>query len=189
MANITISVAFHPVVSVSMSSSTLRTETGTIREKERERPASPDSQRNIDEFSTFYKGKRNSNTWMHQAVGFKNIFLVALSGAKCQEDLPSILDSFLTQKMLLTHKDNDTSVTDISNLLSNGQGLIEVSLIKARDLVSKDLNGFSDPYCEVKVNGECKFKTSIKKKTLNPIWEESTITGMPHQNETLDIVS
>ncbi|KAK3921677.1 Double C2-like domain-containing protein alpha [Frankliniella fusca] len=156
-ANITVSVAFQPVASVSASRSVNRTESGSIRDKERERPASPDSQRNIDEFSTFNKGKRNSNTWMHQA------------------------------KMLLTHKDNDTSVLDISNLLSNGHGLIEVSLIKARDLVSKDLNGFSDPYCEIKVNGECKYKTCIKKKTLNPTWEESTITGMPHNNETLDI--
>lgn len=157
VANITVSVAFQPVASVSSSRSANRTESGSIREKDRERPASPDSQRNIDEFSTFNKGKRNSNTWMHQA------------------------------KMLLTHKDNDSSVFDISNLLSNGHGLIEVSLIKARDLVSKDLNGFSDPYCEVKVNGECKYKTCIKKKTLNPTWEESTITGMPHNNETLDI--
>lgn len=156
-ANITVSVVFHPVASVSASSSKSRQETGSIREKDRQRPASPD-QRNIDEFSTFSRGsKRNSNTWMHQA------------------------------KMLLTHKDNE-SVSDISNLLSNGQGLIEVTFVKARDLVAKDLNGFSDPYCEVRVNGECKYKTSIKKKTLNPIWEESTITGMPHHPETLDVL-
>lgn len=68
VANITVSVAFLPVASVSVSGSMSRKETGSVREKDRERPASPDSQRNIDEFSTFNKGKRNSNTWMHQAV-------------------------------------------------------------------------------------------------------------------------
>lgn len=67
VANITVSVAFQPVASVSASSSISRLETGSIREKDRQRPASPD-QRNIDEFSTFSRGKRNSNTWMHHAV-------------------------------------------------------------------------------------------------------------------------
>ncbi|XP_069673106.1 uncharacterized protein [Periplaneta americana] len=111
-----------------------------------------------DELVTYNRCKRNSNTWMHQA------------------------------KMLLTHRDQDTSASDISNLLSNGMGLMEVSIIRARDLVSKDLNGFSDPYCELKINGECKYKSSIKKKTLNPSWEESAIMGLPRPGEMLEVV-
>ncbi|XP_021917858.1 uncharacterized protein PYUK71.03c-like isoform X2 [Zootermopsis nevadensis] len=111
-----------------------------------------------DDLLSYNHGKRNSITWMQQA------------------------------KMLLTHRDQDTSASDISNLLSNGMGLMEVSIIRAHDLVSKDLNGFSDPYCELKVNGECKYKSSIKKKTLNPIWEENSIMGLPRAGETLEVV-
>lgn len=63
------------------------------------------------------------------------------------------------------------------------------STFRARDLVPMDKNGFSDPYCELKVNGECKYKTTIKKKTLHPVWEENTIIGMPRPGETFDVVS
>lgn len=34
------------------------------------------------------------------------------------------------QKMLLTHKDQDKSASDISSLLSFGMGLMEVSIIR-----------------------------------------------------------
>ncbi|KAJ9589915.1 hypothetical protein L9F63_016976, partial [Diploptera punctata] len=114
-----------------------------------------------DELPSYSRTKRNSNnsnTWVQQA------------------------------KMLLTLRDQDTSASDISNLLSNGLGLMEVSIIRAHDLVSKDLNGFSDPYCELKINGECKYKSSIKKKTLNPSWEESAIMGLPRVGEMLEVV-
>ncbi|XP_059473484.1 uncharacterized protein LOC132195473 isoform X2 [Neocloeon triangulifer] len=89
-------------------------------------------------------------------------------------------------KQLLSHK--EVEMNDISSLLAKGTGLMEVYLIRAKDLEAKDLNGFSDPYCEVKINGECKYKSNIKKKTLNPIWEESAIMGLPRQGETLDLV-
>jgi len=61
-------------------------------------------------------------------------------------------------------------------------------LLRASDLVSKDLNGFIDPYFEMKVNGKCKYKSSIKKKTLNPIWDEMAIMGLPRAGELLELV-
>ena len=48
--------------------------------------------------------------------------------------------------------------------------------------------GFSDPYCEVRINNERKFTTSIKKKTLNPVWDEFVTLQLPQPNESLEIV-
>jgi Ca2+-dependent lipid-binding protein len=49
--------------------------------------------------------------------------------------------------------------------------------------------GFSDPFCEVRVNGRKVHTTAVKKKTLNPIWEENATVELPNNGETLTIVS
>ncbi|XP_050719248.1 uncharacterized protein LOC126999964 isoform X5 [Eriocheir sinensis] len=76
---------------------------------------------------------------------------------------------------------------DIGDILASGLGLMELTIIRARDLVAKDLNGYSDPYCVVKVNGEVKYRTRVKKKTLNPEWEETLMTHLPKHPDHLSI--
>ncbi|XP_074652176.1 uncharacterized protein LOC141906731 isoform X3 [Tubulanus polymorphus] len=75
-----------------------------------------------------------------------------------------------------------------SGLLSAGHGLLELNIIKAKDLVAKDKNGLSDPFCVVKIGKEKKFQTTVKKKTLNPVWDEWVTMQLPKDDETLEIV-
>ncbi|CAM1331331.1 Uncharacterised protein g10548 [Pycnogonum litorale] len=92
------------------------------------------------------------------------------------------------KSLIGSSKDGDAPQRDIMNLLSHGSGVVELTVISAIDLVSKDLNGFSDPYCEVRVSDEIVFKTSVKKKTLNPEWNESVTIKLPKPNESLRVV-
>jgi len=55
--------------------------------------------------------------------------------------------------------------------------IIEVEIVEARDLLASDSNGFSDPYVVIEqtpglASGA---KTPIIKKTLNPVWNFSTV--------------
>lgn len=53
-----------------------------------------------------------------------------------------------------------------------GSGLIELSLIEARDLVAADLRGTSDPYVRVQY-GNVKRRTKVIHKTLHPQWNQT----------------
>ncbi|XP_028669455.2 synaptotagmin-C [Erpetoichthys calabaricus] len=70
-------------------------------------------------------------------------------------------------------------------------GRLTVTIIKATNLKAMDLTGFSDPY--VKASLICdgrrlkKRKTSIKKNTLNPVYNEALVFDIP--NENIDHVS
>ncbi|KAJ8399919.1 hypothetical protein AAFF_G00406490 [Aldrovandia affinis] len=65
-------------------------------------------------------------------------------------------------------------------------GRLTATVIKATNLKAMDLTGFSDPY--VKASLICdsrrlkKRKTSIKKNTLNPIYNEALVFDIPHEN-------
>ena len=49
-----------------------------------------------------------------------------------------------------------------------------IKVIEAKEVKSMDLNGFSDPYCQMQIIGDRTFqRTSIKYETLSPYWDES----------------
>ncbi len=57
-------------------------------------------------------------------------------------------------------------------------GTLKLEIVKAINLLSKDSNGKSDPFVKAYLNGEEFYKTKTKKKTLDPVWDESTTTSV-----------
>jgi len=47
-----------------------------------------------------------------------------------------------------------------------------VKILDGKNLPAADLNGYSDPYCKIYWGGHMA-KTSVKKRTLNPYWNET----------------
>ena len=95
-----------------------------------------------------------------------------------------------------------------------GEGVLELTIIRGRNLVPKDSNGssytwhyywsvhvwlnfdlwpvslgLSDPYIVVKYGSETQFSTKVKKKTLNPEWNESTTLPSPQKDVIVNLVS
>lgn len=69
------------------------------------------------------------------------------------------------------------SSDDKENTPLHGFYELNVKVIEAKELLSKDLNGFSDPYCVVQVETpkaleNNKKKTKVVKKSLNPTFDE-----------------
>ncbi|CAI4047638.1 Tcb3p SKDI_13G0660 [Saccharomyces kudriavzevii IFO 1802] len=51
-------------------------------------------------------------------------------------------------------------------------GYLNLKLISGHGLKSADRNGYSDPFVNIYVNSRKVFKSNIKKKTLDPVWNE-----------------
>ena len=56
---------------------------------------------------------------------------------------------------------------------ASGGGTVTVRVVRATGLLAGDKNGYSDPFVVVQSAGDKKSKTSVKKKTLDPEWEET----------------
>ncbi|KAK3843116.1 MAG: C2 domain-containing protein [Linnemannia gamsii] len=62
---------------------------------------------------------------------------------------------------------------------------MRIFVSRARDLVSRDRNGYSDPYVKLTIGGH-KFTTNVVRKSLNPVWDaafdfELDAQSMPDQ--------
>ncbi|KAF9129413.1 hypothetical protein BGW39_004180 [Mortierella sp. 14UC] len=62
---------------------------------------------------------------------------------------------------------------------------MRIFISRARDLVSRDRNGYSDPYVKLTIGGH-KFTTNVVRKSLNPVWDaafdfELDAQSMPDQ--------
>jgi Ca2+-dependent lipid-binding protein len=60
----------------------------------------------------------------------------------------------------------------ISLVAQSLKSTIYVNIIRARNLISKDIGGTSDPYVTVTI-GPFTAKTSTRRRNLNPEWNES----------------
>jgi len=70
---------------------------------------------------------------------------------------------------------------------------ITVVVLKARNLPKMDITGLSDPYVKIYLlyNDQriAKKKTHVKKRTLNPVFNESFVFELPHLDEGLKNIS
>ncbi|CAI9557639.1 unnamed protein product [Staurois parvus] len=65
-------------------------------------------------------------------------------------------------------------------------GRLTITIIKARNLKAMDITGASDPYVKVSIMCEGrrlkKRKTSTKRNTLNPVYNEAIVFDVPPEN-------
>jgi hypothetical protein len=61
-----------------------------------------------------------------------------------------------------------------------------VNIVNGEKLKAMDSNGLSDPYCVICLNSQ-KCKTKIKKKTLNPVFNETFTFNNVRESDTLTI--
>ncbi|XP_059669668.1 synaptotagmin-3-like isoform X2 [Cornus florida] len=82
-------------------------------------------------------------------------------------------------------------VIDASTLATSKiVGILHVKVVRARKLLKMDLLGTSDPYVKLSLSGDSlpAKKTTIKKKNLNPVWNEKfKLTVKDPQSQVLHI--
>ena len=54
-------------------------------------------------------------------------------------------------------------------------GNMNVTLVRAKNLIAADRGGSSDPFIVFRVNGKEVYKSEVVKKTLNPEYNESFV--------------
>ena len=108
---------------------------------------------------------------------------------------------------------NLSDIVDIFRSLTAGEGMLEVTVLRGRNLVPKDsngklslmlcdceiilsqslslslsLSGLSDPYIVIKYGSSVMFRTHVIEKCLNPEWNESVSLAAPAHDDIIKVV-
>ena len=78
-------------------------------------------------------------------------------------------DDFITATIILSF----TPLLDLQKDLFLPPTLLQFTLLEGKDLMAVDSSGTSDPYVNIKVNGQKFLKSNVIKKDLNPVWNQS----------------
>ncbi|EFN58384.1 hypothetical protein CHLNCDRAFT_56823 [Chlorella variabilis] len=100
--------------------------------------------------------------------------------------ISQFVDSFVRDRLLtpLNFPDGFTYdlVTRSVALQEQPEGLLEVTVVEATGVPRMDTFGKCDPFCNLWVRESHKLRTTVKSRTLKPVWKES-FTFMVHSTQ------
>lgn len=106
-----------------------------------------------------------------ETLGTAQVNLGGLEDDECRE-LCVPLESMDTGEIRLTIKANRSQSSLESSKNATSNGILELVLLEARDLVAADLRGTSDPFVSVHY-GSIRKRTKVVYKNLNPQWNQT----------------
>jgi len=98
--------------------------------------------------------------------GKLHVKLRGLNFGKDVEDASSLCGNFVG--LPTTYSKEPTS-----SLPTGPEHNVTVKVVRGINLISADANGLSDPYCYLQIGNNERFKTDVKKYTLDPVWNET----------------
>ncbi|CAL4061271.1 unnamed protein product, partial [Meganyctiphanes norvegica] len=174
MPSVTVSLVFRQIASVTCNTETQNLHSDTQQDVNYS-PEAPEKKNSIN-----IKQMRTSSS---SSTGQRRLSLGLID-----DDDETKPKKWLSQaKQLLVRDGEFTGHQSLGEILASGQSLMDFTIISGKDLESKDLNGYSDPYCVVKVNGDVVYRTRVRKKTLNPIWDECLMTPILRDQDIMII--
>ncbi|KAL0130108.1 hypothetical protein PUN28_002009 [Cardiocondyla obscurior] len=124
----------------------------------------------------------HTRNFLAESVGLNIEELYAALVYMTQHQIGFDVSKECSQESLLNHLQNAFKIDNITHekVLEQTRNLeppelhLNVEVIEARELVSKDSNGKSDPFCALYLESgpTRRYNTAVKTCTLSPIWEE-----------------
>ncbi|ALC45396.1 CG34349, partial [Drosophila busckii] len=136
-------------------------------------PASVDSQNSspIDVREAVF----DTTTCMNTEDLYEEILFEIYNNIGCETDEICISDLVeFAQEVFKISNSTHGEVSEIAKKKEPPNLRLNIEVIKAENLLSKDPNGLSDPFVTLYLesNGSHRYNSSVKTATLNPIWEE-----------------